>query len=68
MSESKTNKSDYNIIGAYLKEDVKVKIIEQIRYLFNRIRKSQTNPTIFLFGDFNMDKRFNNGQKEKIKT
>ena len=64
----KGNKSNYYIIGAYFKENVKAKIIEQIRHLLNRIRKSQTNPTIFLFGDFNMDKRFNSDLiKEKLK-
>ena len=64
----KGNKSNYYIIGAYFKENLKTKIIEQIRHLLKRIRKSQTNPTIFLFGDFNMDKRFNSDLiEEKLK-
>ena len=47
------------VVGAYFKESIKTKILEWLRHLLNRIRKTYLNPTIYLFGDFNLDKNFN---------
>ena len=55
----KRNKSTQFVIGAYLKENKKSKILIQMKHLINRIRKTYLNPIIYLFGDFNLDKNFN---------
>ena len=55
----KRNKSTQFVIGAYLKENKKSKILIQMKHLINRIRKTYLNPIIYIFGDFNLDKNFN---------
>ena len=51
------NKHTYFVIGAYFKQNSKVTIMEQIKRLLRRIRKTFINPTIILFGDLNPDKQ-----------
>ena len=51
------NKHTYFVIGAYFKQNSKAAIMEQIKRLLWRIRKTFINPTIILFGDLNPDKQ-----------
>ena len=57
--QSRNEKSEWFVIGAYFKENAKGKILDQLKHLINRIRKTHPNTSIFLFGDFNIWKNFN---------
>ena len=57
-TQTKKGASIFFIIGAYFKENIKTNILSQLTHLLNRIRKTYTNPTIFIFEDFNLDKKF----------
>ena len=46
------------IIGAYFKEDIKERILEQIENLTNRIRKTFSSPNITLYCDLNPNNKF----------
>ena len=57
--QSWNEKSEWFVIGAYFKENAKGKILDQLKHLINKIRKTHPNTSIFLFGDFNIWKNFN---------
>ena len=57
--QSRNEKSEWFVIGAYFKENAKGKILDRLKHLINRIRKTHPNTSIFLFGDFNLWKNFN---------
>ena len=44
------------IIGIYMKEELKVKILEQLKNLLNKIRRKHKNVNIILYGDLNTNK------------
>ena len=58
-TQVRNGKSISFVIGAYFKESLKTKILDQLKHLLNRIRKTFVNPSIFIYGDFNIDKKFN---------
>ena len=41
------------LIGVYMKEDLKDKILEQLVKLLHRIDRKYKNPNIIIYGDFN---------------
>ena len=41
------------VIGVYMKEDLKDKILEQLVKLLHRIDRKYKNPNIIIYGDFN---------------
>ena len=43
------------VIGVYMKEDLKDKILEQLVKLLHRIDRKYKNPNIIIYGDFNIN-------------
>ena len=56
------------VIGVYLKESEKLKILDTLWTLIKRIRKNYINPVITVFEDFNTNKRDFKIEMIEIKT
>ena len=56
--EAKTNEKTYFIIGVYFKQNIKCRILEQVKRLITRIKKTYSEPEIVVFWDLNPDKIF----------
>ena len=56
--QTRNNNRSHFVIGAYFKEQMKLKILESLWTLLKRIRIKHLNPVITVFGDLNTDKNF----------
>ena len=54
------------IIGVYMKEEKKDKILIQLKTLISRIRRKYWNPNIIVYGDFNTNQNWNIRKIEEI--
>ena len=45
--QSRNEKSEWFVIGAYFKENAKGKILDQLKHLINRIRKTHSNTSTY---------------------
>ena len=56
--QTRNNKRSHFVIGAYFKEQMKLKILKSLWTLLKRIRIKHLNPVITVFGNLNTDKNF----------
>ena len=57
--QTRNQGKEHFVIGVYLKEEIKEKILESLCKLIHRIRIKHLNPIITWYGDFNTNKKFN---------
>ena len=57
--QTRNQGKEHFVIGVYLKEEIKEKILESLCKLIHRIRIKHLNPIITWYGDFNSNKKFN---------